>query len=104
VSADADRTHSHPLVTSHPVSGRRCLFVNPGYTVGIEGMTKGEGDAILSFLFNHITSEPFVYRHAWRANMLVIWDNRIVLHCATGGYDGHLRLMHRTVVAGGQPK
>lgn len=104
VSADADRTYSHPLVTVHPISGRRSLFVSPGYTVGIEGMTEAESDAILGFLFKHITSESFVYRHVWRPDMLVIWDNRSMLHCATGGYDGHLRLMHRTVIAGGRPK
>jgi len=104
VSADADRTYSHPLVTVHPISGRRSLFVSPGYTVGIEGMTEAESDAILGFLFKHITNESFVYRHVWRPDMLVIWDNRSMLHCATGGYDGHLRLMHRTVIAGGRPK
>lgn len=104
VSADAERTYSHPLVTVHPISGRRTLFVSPGYTIGIEGMTETESDAILGFLFKHITNEQFVYRHVWRPDMLVIWDNRSVLHCATGGYDGYLRLMHRTVIAGGQPK
>lgn len=103
VSADADRAYSHPLVTVHPISGRRSLFVSPGYTIGIEGMTEAESDAILEFLFKHITRESFVYRHVWRPNMLVIWDNRSMLHCATGGYDGHLRLMHRTVIAGGRP-
>lgn len=104
VSADAERTYSHPLVTVHPISGRRTLFISPGYTIGIEGMTETESDAILGFLFKHITNEQFVYRHVWRPDMLVIWDNRSVLHCATGGYDGYLRLMHRTVIAGGQPK
>ena len=104
VSTDADRSHAHPLVTVHPVSGRKTLFVSPGYTVGIEGMIQAEGNAILDFLFKHMTSDAFVHRHVWRPNMLVMWDNRSILHCATGGYDGHLRLMHRTVIAGGIPK
>lgn len=100
---EADGTHRHPLTPSHPVSGRPTLFVSPGYTVGIDGLAKPEGAAILDFLFAHMTSDPFVYRHVWEPGMLVIWDNRAVLHCATGGYDGHLRLMHRTVIAGGVP-
>lgn len=102
-SRDADGTHAHPLTPRHPVSGRRTLFASPGYTVGIDGLSKPEAAAILDFLFAHMTADPFVYRHRWEPDMLVIWDNRAVLHCATGGYDGHLRLMHRTVIAGRAP-
>jgi taurine dioxygenase len=101
--ADADRTHAHPIAPVHPVSRRRALFINPGYAVGIEGWTKAESDAVLAFLFNHMTSDAFVYRHVWQPDMLVMWDNRSVLHHALGGYDGHLRLLHRTVIAGGRP-
>ncbi|MCW3838352.1 TauD/TfdA dioxygenase family protein [Sphingomonas canadensis] len=100
---EADGCHAHPLVPRHPVSGRPALFASPGYTVGIEGFAREEAAAILDFVFAHMTSERFVYRHRWEPDMLVIWDNRAVLHCATGGYDGHLRLMHRTVIAGGAP-
>lgn len=100
---EADGSHVHPIAPRHPVSGRRALFVSPGYTVGIEGLAKEEGAAILGFLAAHMTAERFVHRHRWEPDMLVIWDNRAVLHCATGGYDGHLRLMHRTVIAGGVP-
>lgn len=101
--AEAEATQSHPLVVTHPVSGRQSLFVNPIYTVGIEGMTRAEGSAILRFLFDRIVEDGFVYRHKWAANTLLIWDNRRVLHYAEGGYDGHLRLMHRTTVAGAKP-
>lgn len=104
VSPDADKTHVHPLVRTHPVTGRRSLFISPGYTVGVEGMATGESQAILAYLYAFMTEDCFVYRHAWAADMLTMWDNRAVLHCATGGYDGHLRVMHRTTVAGDRPR
>jgi taurine dioxygenase len=103
-SAEAEKTHSHPIVRTHPVSGRRALFVNPVYTVGIEGMTEAESAALLGFLFKHMTQDEFVYRHAWSTDMLTMWDNRCALHNATGGYDGHLRVLHRTTVAGEMPE
>jgi len=102
-SADADKTWSHPLVRVHPVSGRTALFVNPIYTVGVEGMSVAESKALLDFLFRHSTSDEFVYRHVWSANMLTMWDNRCCQHNATGGYDGYARIMHRTTVAGEAP-
>jgi taurine dioxygenase len=102
-SAEAEKTHSHPIVRTPPVSGRRTLFVNPVYTVGIEGLSEPESAALLGFLFKHMTQDEFVYRHVWSANMLTMWDNRCALHNATGGYDGHQRVMHRTTVAGDAP-
>lgn len=102
-TAEAEKTHAHPIVRTHPVSGRKALFVNPVYTVGIEGMTAEESASLLGFLFKHMVQDAFVYRHAWRANMLTMWDNRCALHFATGGYDGHRRVMHRTTVAGEVP-
>jgi len=103
VSAEADKTVSHPLVRTHPVTGRKALFVSPVYTVGIEGMTAKESHAILGFLFAHMTQDEFIYRHKWRQGMLLMWDNRCTVHFAEGGYDGHLRVMHRTTVAGEAP-
>jgi taurine dioxygenase len=103
VSPEADKTLTHPLVRTHPVTGRKALFVSPVYTVGIEGMTLKEAQAILAFLFAHITQEAFVYRHRWEPDMLLMWDNRCTVHLAEGGYDGHLRIMHRTTVAGDVP-
>lgn len=103
VSPEADKTLTHPLVRTHPVTGRKALFVSPVYTVGIEGMAVAESQAILGFLFAHIIQEPFVYRHKWEPDMLLMWDNRCTVHFAEGGYDGHLRLMHRTTVAGDVP-
>lgn len=103
VSEDADSALTHPLVRTHPVTGRKALFVSPVYTVGIEGMTPEEAKAILGFLFAHLTKDEFIYRHKWREQMLLMWDNRCTMHFAEGGYDGHLRLMHRTTVKGDTP-
>ena len=103
VSPEADKTHAHPLVRTHPVSGRKALFVSPVYTVGIEGMTPEESQAILGFLFKHMTQDACIFRHRWAKDTLLIWDNRRTVHFAEGGYDGHLRVMHRTTVAGEVP-
>jgi taurine dioxygenase len=102
-SKDAEKTRTHPLVRNHPVTGRKALFISPVYTVGIEGLAGPEADAILGFLFKHMIQDQFIYRHRWRAGMLLMWDNRCTMHLAEGGYDGHLRLMHRTTVAGDAP-
>jgi taurine dioxygenase len=101
-SAEAEKTFVHPLVRTL-VDGRRALFVNPTYTLAVEGLGEAESEAVLGRLFGHMTEERFVYRHRWRADMLTMWDNRRLLHYATGGYDGNLRLMHRTTVAGERP-
>jgi taurine dioxygenase len=103
VSPEAEKSIVHPLVRTHPESGRKALFVNPVYTVGIEGMEAEEASAILNFLFAHMTQDRFVYRHHWAAEMLIMWDNRCALHTAEGGYDGHRRVMRRTTLAGERP-
>jgi taurine dioxygenase len=103
-SPEADRTQVHPLVRTHPVTGRKALFINPVYTIGIEGLTSEESAWLLGGLFKHMTQPEFVYRHRWQANMLTMWDNRCTMHYADGGYDGHLRVMHRTTVAGDRPR
>jgi taurine dioxygenase len=102
-SVEAEKTQVHPLVRTHPVTGRKALFVSPVYTVGIEGLRQEEADAILGYLFKHLTQEQFIYRHKWQVGMVLMWDNRCTMHFAEGGYDGHLRLMHRTTVAGDRP-
>ena len=92
-------TQTHPIARVHPETGRTALFVSPGYTIGIEGMADTEAQALLMELFRHQVREDFVYRHRWQAGMLVMWDNRCVVHAATGGYDGHARLLHRITLA-----
>ena len=103
VSEEAEKTQRHPLVRTHPVTGRRALFVNPVYTVAIEGLEPAENFTILKYLYDHMTRDEFVYRHHWRPDMLVLWDNRRSIHYADGGYDGHRRVMHRTTLAGERP-
>ena len=95
---------AHPIVRSHPETGRQSLWVNPLYTIGIEGYNERGSQQLLNNLFNHMIDESFIYRHRWEPNMLLFWDNRTVLHNASGGYDGHRRVLHRLTIAGGQPK
>jgi taurine dioxygenase len=92
-------TQTHPIARVHPETGRTALFVSPGYTIGIEGLADGEAQPLLMELFRHQVRDDFVYRHRWQPGMLVMWDNRCVVHAATGGYDGHARLLHRITVA-----
>jgi taurine dioxygenase len=99
-SVEAKKKRLQPMVRMHPETGRRALFVNPGYTIAIDGMEDEEGWALLLELFRHQTEERFQYRHVWAPDMLVMWDNRCLLHRATGGYEGHRRVLHRTTVAG----
>lgn len=99
-SVEARKKRLQPMVRPHPETGRKALFVNPGYTIGIDGMDEEEGWSLLVTLFQHQTSDPFVYRHQWSPDMLTMWDNRCLLHRATGGYEGHQRVLHRTTVAG----
>ncbi len=102
-SDEAWTTQEHPVIRTHPESGRKALWVNPVYTITIKNMDDKAADELLAKLFSHALSPAFVYVHRWAADMLTMWDNRSVQHCAQGGYDGHLRVMHRTTVAGTAP-
>jgi len=88
----------HPLIKVHTESGRESLFGCLGYIIGIEGMEQDAASELLLELYQWQTSQQFQYRHKWSSNMLVMWDNRCVLHRATGGYEGHDRLLHRTTI------
>ena len=92
-------TQTHPIGRVHPETGRRALYVSPGYTIGIEGMDDAEAQPLLMELFRHQVRDDFIYRHRWQPGMLLMWDNRCVIHAATGGYDGHARLLHRITLA-----
>ena len=103
-SVVASKSATHPLVITHPDSGRKALFVNRGYTAQIVGMTKAESDALLGFLFQHSTAPELVYRHNWRKHDLVIWDNRCTAHYAIPDYKAvGDRYLHRTSVKGDRP-
>ena len=77
--------------------------MNRVYTVELVGPEPTEAAELLTHLLKHCEQEQFIYRHRWQANMLAVWDNRCVSHCAQGGYDGYRRLLHRTTVAGDAP-
>ena len=100
----AAKTAVHPLVITHPDSGRKALFVNRGYTAQIAGLNRAESDALLGFLFQHSTAPELVYRHSWRPRDLVIWDNRCTAHYAIPDYKAvGDRYLHRTSVKGDRP-
>lgn len=97
-SDEAAATQLHPIIYTHPETGRESILGTVGYMIGIEGM-EGEAEReLLTDLYNWQTREDFRYRHIWAAGTLVMWDNRSVLHCASGGYEGHDRLLHRTTI------
>jgi taurine dioxygenase len=98
-SDDALATQLHPLVRTHPETGRKALFCSIGYTIDIADLAHDDAQALLWHLYRHVGQEQFVYRHTWSAGMLTLWDNRCVLHQATGGYDGHRRVLHRITIA-----
>ncbi len=100
ISEDARATQQHPLVRPHPESGVAAIFSCLGYIIGIEGMPEDEARDLLTELYRWQTHEQCVYMHAWQENMLVMWDNRSLLHRAHGGYDGYDRLLYRTTIAG----
>ncbi|MCZ8017360.1 TauD/TfdA family dioxygenase [Novosphingobium sp.] len=92
-------TQTHPLVPAHPETGRRGFYSTLGYIIGIEDMAQDEAIAMLMELQIWQGDDRFVYRHRWEPGMLVMWDNRSVLHKATGGYEGYRRELHRTTIA-----
>ena len=96
---DATPAVEHPVITTHPETGRKVLFVNPGFTSHIVGLHAAESRALLDFLFAHMTQPERIYRHRWSERDLVMWDNRCTMHCAIADYDGiGDRYMHRTTV------
>jgi taurine dioxygenase len=97
-SADAEATERHDLIRTHPETGRKSLFGCAGYIVGIAGLEHEEGWDLITDLYRWQTRPEFQYRHKWEPDMLLMWDNRCVLHMATGGHAGHDRLLHRTTI------
>ncbi len=97
-SDEAQATQLHPIIRAHPETGRLGIFSTAGYITGFDGMEPDESRALLLELYHWQCQPRFVYDHKWEANMLIMWDNRSVLHKATGGYDGYDRLLHRTTI------
>ncbi len=97
-SDTAMATQLHPIIRNHPETGEEGVFGCIGYIIGIDEMPDDEAKSLIVDLYAWQTREEFQYRHVWAVDMLVMWDNRSVLHKATGGYDGHDRLLHRTTI------
>ena len=98
-SDDALATQCHPLIRHHPETGRPALFFSLAYTIGIEGLEEDEANALIGELYPYVARDEHVLRHHWAPGMVVLWDNRCLLHSATGGYEGHRRELHRLTIA-----
>ena len=96
-------TATHPIVRTHPETGRKALFVNVAHTAGIEGLTEAESSSLLSFLFAHQVKPEFTCRWRWEPDTLAFWDNRCTQHNPVNDYHGFQRVMHRITLRGDRP-
>ena len=91
---------NHPVVRTHPVTGRKALYVNRGFTTHIEGWTVEESKPLLEYLYQHGARPEFSCRFNWAPGSMAFWDNRATWHLAVNDYQGHRRLMHRITLEG----
>ena len=94
---------SHPVIRTHPVTGRKALFVSEGFTTRINELEAKESDAVLKMLFEHIQKPEFVVRWSWQANDVAFWDNRCTFHYAVDDYRPQHRVMNRATLMGDKP-
>ncbi|MFL5050258.1 MAG: TauD/TfdA dioxygenase family protein [Xanthobacteraceae bacterium] len=95
--------YAHPVVRTHPDTGRKALYVNRLMTIRIEGLPADESEELLSFLFDHQERREFVYEHVWQTRELLMWDNRCTLHARTDFSADERRLMRRVTILGEKP-
>ena len=93
----------HPVVRTHPVTKKKCLFVNRVFTTRIVGLKKTESDAILEMLYRHVETPEFCVRFRWQPNSIAFWDNRCTQHRALWDYYPHKRYGHRVTICGDKP-
>jgi len=93
----------HPVVRTHPETGRKALYVNIAHTTRFKDMTEEESAPLLSYLFQHQIRPEFTCRFSWRVGSLALWDNRCTQHNPVNDYHGFRRLMHRITLAGTRP-
>jgi taurine dioxygenase len=93
----------HPVIRTHPVSGRKALFVNGGFTTRIRQLSRSESDAVLQFLYRHVETPEFHCRFRWRVDSVAFWDNRCVQHHAMWDYYPQRRHGHRVTIKGDRP-
>lgn len=94
----------HPVVRTHPETGRKALYVNVGHTAHFKDMSEEESAPLLNYLFQHQTRPEFTCRFSWRPGSVALWDNRCVLHNPVNDYHGFRRVMHRITLAGDSPR
>jgi taurine dioxygenase len=103
---DIDRRYPcnvHPVIRTHPVSGRKGIFVNGSYVLRIVELPSGESDAVLRFLYQHCANPNFQVRFKWRPHSVAFWDNRCTQHMATWDYFPQTRSGWRATIAGDRP-
>jgi taurine dioxygenase len=96
--------YAHPVVRTHPATGRKALYVNRLMTIAIEGLPPDESNELLNLLFDHQEQRRFVYEHAWRVGDILMWDNRCTLHARTDFSSHERRLMRRIAILGEKPE
>lgn len=101
---DKDIEWTHPVVRTHPDTGRKALYVNADYTKYFDGMTEQESAPLLRFLYDHACRPEFTCRHRWRDGDILMWDNRVVQHAVIGDVGGAERVLHRVTVEGEIPQ
>jgi taurine dioxygenase len=94
----------HPVVRTHPETGRKALYVNSGHTVRFAGWTEEESVPLLNFLYQHQTRPEFTCRFVWQPGSIALWDNRCAQHNPVNDYHGYRRVMHRITLAGDVPR